>query len=130
MGKMILNGKEYAGSGSEWHEYSTEEKVVGKWIDGKPLYEKTVIYAGGTTGQISVNHGVVNLKRIIEIAASVRDSDGTGETTYPLPRISSDGYNIGIMGTGSSTITYYVPSVFGNRIVDCIFTIRYTKTTD
>ena len=42
MGKMILNGKEYAGSGSEWHEYSTEEKVVGTWIDGKPLYEVTV----------------------------------------------------------------------------------------
>ena len=41
MGKMILNGKEYAGSGGEWHEYSTDEKVVGKWTDGKPLYEKT-----------------------------------------------------------------------------------------
>ena len=41
MGMIIMNGKEYAGSGSEWHEYSTEEKVVGKWIDGKPVYEKT-----------------------------------------------------------------------------------------
>lgn len=44
MGMIIMNGKEYAGSGSEWHEYSTEEKVVGKWIDGKPLYEKTINY--------------------------------------------------------------------------------------
>ena len=42
MGKMILNGKEYAGSGSEWHEYSTDEKIVGKWIDGKPIYEKVI----------------------------------------------------------------------------------------
>lgn len=24
------------------HEYSTDEKVIGKWIDGKPLYEKVV----------------------------------------------------------------------------------------
>ena len=24
------------------HEYSTEEKVVGKWIDGKPIYEKVI----------------------------------------------------------------------------------------
>ena len=25
----------------DYHEYSTEEKVVGKWIDGKSVYEKT-----------------------------------------------------------------------------------------
>ena len=35
-------------NGSVWinddnlHEYSTEEKVVGKWIDGKPIYEITI----------------------------------------------------------------------------------------
>ena len=35
-------------NGSVWvnddnlHEYSTEEKVVGKWIDGKPIYEKVI----------------------------------------------------------------------------------------
>ena len=34
-------------NGSEWvnddnlHEYSPEEKIVGKWLDGKPIYEKT-----------------------------------------------------------------------------------------
>ena len=27
---------------SNLHEYSTEEKVVGKWIDGKPIYEKVI----------------------------------------------------------------------------------------
>ena len=27
---------------SQQHEYSTEEKVVGKWIDGKPIYEKVI----------------------------------------------------------------------------------------
>ena len=40
-------------NGSVWvnyenlHDYSTEEKVVGKWIDGKPIYEK-VIYVNIT----------------------------------------------------------------------------------
>lgn len=23
------------------HNYSTTERVIGKWIDGKPIYEKT-----------------------------------------------------------------------------------------
>lgn len=29
-------------SSSDYHVYSTNEKVVGRWIDGKPIYEKTV----------------------------------------------------------------------------------------
>lgn len=29
------------GGGSYSHDYSTNEKVVGKWIDGSPVYEKT-----------------------------------------------------------------------------------------
>ena len=28
-------------------DYSTDEKIVGTWIDGKPLYQRVVI---GTTG--------------------------------------------------------------------------------
>lgn len=40
MGKILLNGIEYS-SGGEYHVYSTTERVVGKWIDGKPIYEKT-----------------------------------------------------------------------------------------
>lgn len=28
-------------SSSDYHVYSTNEKVVGRWIDGKPIYEKT-----------------------------------------------------------------------------------------
>ena len=37
-------------NGSFWvnddnfHEYSTEEKVVGKWTDGKQIYEKVILF--------------------------------------------------------------------------------------
>jgi len=30
------------GGGSSDHDYSTSEQEVGTWIDGKPLYEKTI----------------------------------------------------------------------------------------
>jgi hypothetical protein len=30
------------GSGSSEHTYSTEEQVIGTWIDGKTIYEKTI----------------------------------------------------------------------------------------
>lgn len=40
MGVLRLNGKAYGGDIA--HHYSTNETVIGTWIDGKPLYQKTV----------------------------------------------------------------------------------------
>ena len=52
MGKMILNGKEYVG-GENWHKYSTSERIIGEWIDGKPLYERTLIYQNASASSSS-----------------------------------------------------------------------------
>ena len=37
---LKYNGSDWV-NGSNLPEYSTEEKVVGVWIDGKPIYQKT-----------------------------------------------------------------------------------------
>lgn len=34
--------KEIGSGGSSTHKYSTEEQIVGEWIDGKPIYEKVI----------------------------------------------------------------------------------------
>ena len=33
-------------------QYSTSEKVIGTWVDGKPAYQKTLILNGSYTGTI------------------------------------------------------------------------------
>ena len=38
---LFLNGKKLSG---EPHNYSTDEQVVGTWIDGSTLYEKTISF--------------------------------------------------------------------------------------
>ena len=38
----------------EQYTYSTEEKKVGKWIDGKELYRKTFVYDTPTSGNATV----------------------------------------------------------------------------
>lgn len=40
--KAIIGNQVSGGGGSALHVYSTEEKVVGTWIDGRPVYERTV----------------------------------------------------------------------------------------
>ena len=38
---LTYNGSVWV-NGDALHEYSTEEKIVGKWIDGKMIYEKVI----------------------------------------------------------------------------------------
>lgn len=39
---LVYNGSKWANSYRDYHEYSTTEKVVGKWVDGSTVYEKTI----------------------------------------------------------------------------------------
>lgn len=40
MGMIMQNEKIFA-TGEEYHKYSTNEQIVGEWIDGSTIYEKT-----------------------------------------------------------------------------------------
>lgn len=105
--------------------YSTEEKIVGTWTDGKPLYEKTILFA------VSLAGGVFTT--IAEIADMDEYCYGYGKLNtgvtfdHPLPGRSFDlGAEhsvspklIRIYNTSSSTY-----SATGNA------TVAYTKTTD
>ena len=121
---LIGNIKGPAGKdGSENQIYSTDETVIGTWIDGKPLYRKII--------KASVNQGVqkiydvsnMNLDDIIRMDGSISQSEGS---IVSLP-----------YGTSSNdfAVVYYPKSsnqieVNTSRagIVNIIF--EYTKTTD
>ena len=46
--------------------YSTEEQIVGKWIDGKPLYQKTFTgTTSTTTSSDSVAGTITNLDTLV-----------------------------------------------------------------
>lgn len=115
------------GQGGLAHHYSTNETVVGTWIDGSTLYEKTIAYT--PSGTISSNTTIANIPnaevmRVTE-ATAYNPSDNRG---YTLPDVRANGgtkitYDDGdvileiISDSWSSSWTFYV-------------TIQYTKTTD
>ena len=97
--------------------YSLEEKQVGVWIDGRPLYQKTfernVTLAGGSWA--STGDSILNGKAIDAEVTAI----GQGSDTVPVwCEIGADGHIelLNIRNSGSVTITHY--------------TIRYYKTTD
>lgn len=123
MGSEVTFLSEYASAC-----YDTNEREVGCWTDGKPLYQKTIdcgALPNNTTK--NVNHNVSDVETIFIVNAFGINSS---KESYPIPfahrsttgnqiQISVDSTKI-TLGTGGSLWT----SLNG------FVTIRYTKTTD
>lgn len=116
--------------------YSTEEKRVGTWIDGKPLYRKTItfntiIQMNKTT---SITHNIENAKNIfIDFSASFMEANiGKSDyLSYNFPLIGYDG-NItdkSYCYVDLTNINFYSNGGWGENWTKHI-TLNYTKTTD
>lgn len=121
--------------------YSTEERVVGTWIDGKKIYQKTIpvslpgkAQSPRTVSATSNNHNISNFAGII--SCDLRWYDTVDNLWYCNFLHYSD-YGIadyGIQINDSSVlIVSNNPSTgldWSTRTTDAYVTIRYTKTTD
>lgn len=129
MGKMILNGKEYAGSGSEWHEYSTEEKVVGKGINDKPIYEITKVVTGSYS-KGSENVFTVNASNVTNLRMTGGYIVYNSSVYIPLNiYINPSAYVYTYFGTNANSIEIHIYSAEWDYTKFEI-TLRYQKTTD
>ena len=111
------------------HHYSTSEKVVGTWIDGKPLYEKTIsgTFENGATS-LTLNMAS-NMEIIINIRGFLIPSDTPTnkislETKNDLAWISDF-----TSGSGNCAIRRGNAGYFGDT-PSVYITAQYTKTTD
>lgn len=114
-------------NGSVWvnsdnlHEYSTEEKIVGKWIDGKNIYEKVM-----NVGTLNVGNNVINfdnLNNIISYCGFLT----IGDAKRNFPYLQN--------GTVGKVVIneYYNDRIIVNSNWQCSnvsIIIQYTKTTD
>lgn len=109
-------------------DYSTTEKIVGTWIDGKPLYQKTVAttqsfsLSASNWSDLSVYTGGVgvaipsNIDTLVNLACNGNNSPGI--VCHRCDIVSSETH-VYIARTGSSeTIN-----------AGALFTIQYTKTS-
>lgn len=110
------------------NNYSTGEQVIGKWIDGKPLYRKVIqpVIEIGANAIVSVPHGISNLSQVLKVDATFFWDN----KTYPFPAIYADlSKQVDINYIDSTNV--YIKS-FGENWSTQITTIilEYTKTTD
>jgi hypothetical protein len=109
--------------------YSTDEKMIGQWIDGKPLYAKTI-----NTGALSnapnkkVAHSISNLGEIVSMLATYHRTDGKWfqisnvhlTTANKTLQLSITTTNVEIESNGGDY----------SDVDKSYVTLQYTKTTD
>lgn len=100
--------------------YSEEEKYIGIWIDGKPLYRKVIPYDIVTTGSNSFGHKISNIDKIVDMSGYIKISENT---FIPVNIYVGDNYSY--MYATRTLINYYSYWT-GNAY----YILEYTKTTD
>ena len=114
--------------------YTTDERVVGRWIDGRPIYKKVVVYhnsetigvKNGTT-TILIPHEITNLGLVVNnkilnrdnyiVPLTTGDNNGTFQNTTGIYQVSSTNIQLRITNDTWSPTNWF-------------FILKYTKTTD
>ena len=109
--------------------YSTNESVVGTWIDDKPIYRQ--VFTQSNTNNIS--NVATNNDMIIKMECLIRRSNTNAWRKLPWLFVSSNTYGSANWAGGfyfnNNTINFQLGSDLGT-IDKLIFIIEYTKTTD
>lgn len=108
-------------SGVPAHHYSTNEQVIGTWIDGKPIYEKTIALNGTSAPpnqfvSTGIEYGSMNIKMLL--GGKLIDSE-----TIPQ-------YYACDVGTKQNQYLAFQHHVGVNARNFNYLIIQYTKTTD
>lgn len=105
--------------------YSLDEVITSnKWIDGKPIYKKTINFGAlpNNTSK-SVAHSISGIERVVKI-------EGNGFVTgyfYPLPYPATTSVScISLYATDTNIV---VGSGSDRSSINAYITIYYTKTT-
>lgn len=109
--------------------YSTDERVIGKWKNGKPLYEKTITFTDfERNGRDTYKeHNIPNVDLAFINFSKSFGTQPSGETivgNYAYNTV----YSFQINGANRNAILYNVGSSIAMSTITV--TLDYTKTTD
>ena len=117
-------------NGSIWvnddnlHEYSTEEKIVGRWIDGKPIYERVIHVENFIIGNNEIT--LENLDTIINYSGNLILTDYPKWKRYFPYTPYNTSNKVAI--THYNNTRFVVGSSFKCNTISIL--MQYTKTTD
>lgn len=110
------------------NNYNTAEKVIGKWIDGKPVYQKTIDFGAlpNSTSK-SVNHEINNLDLILSIEGIVYQN--TSKDGFLCLNDHKTDFAWATRVSASKT-TVTIGASVDRSPFSAYITLKYTKTTN
>lgn len=119
-------------NGSIIGDYSTNEIIVGRWINKKPLYRKVISTTTTVSNDTTINHYIDNVD-LIYIAKAFAINNNNGITwTVPTDLYGTGGTtNVDRMNTyvNKNEIGFKCDTTWGTYWTKVIV-LEYTKTTD
>ena len=107
--------------------YSTTEQFTGAyWIDGKPIYRKTIVCGALPNNNTkSVAHNITNIDNIISLQGW-----GYGDNAYiPLPYVNTSAISACVM-LYATNVNIVLRTGLDRSNTNAYVTLLYTKTTD
>ena len=122
-GNVLLNGNQIIVN----NIYSEDEMVIGKWIDGKPIYRKVIVTTNAlNTTTVTINHNIENFEHIVNCYGYAP----FGTSQYLFGAVEENKY-INIASVDASTFKIKVAESWLNSFTEgCVTILEYTKTTD
>lgn len=118
-----------SGGEEEMVRYSAEERVIGTWIDGKPVYRKTVSYFMDENVDVtSFLAGISNMKFLVK-ASGVGAMPGN-MIFIPLNYIKGPNWDSFHVVITEEDATIWVQRGENYQLNQIYITLEYTKTTD
>lgn len=111
------------------HHYSTTEQVIGTWIDGKPLYEKTFYYASLPSSGECIFQTDIVVDNVVYMSGICL----WYEYAFNIPHVSWDnGLTVDLAyNTQANDIRIHPNNnSFYTQSSNFYITVRYTKTTN
>ena len=110
--------------------YSTEEKRIGTWISGKPLYRKTYVETlsskiedNGSGTQYFIHPGITNVDDVVSMTGIIDN--------YQLPYIFKDTSTaINYYNKNDNIVVLNIYKTYWTEGMKIKLTMEYTKTTD
>ena len=109
---------------------SSDETVVGKWIDGRNIYGRYIAFGQlNAASPMKKPHGIINIDRCIHIYGSARDTSLDSRYTVPLPFVSTSSASENInIGVDDENIQIYFTG--DKKRYTAMIILEYTKQSD
>lgn len=107
--------------------YSLEERQIGVWTNGKPLYQKTIKCGNISGSSASISLGISNIEMI-----TFGESYFYSSSCIPFPYLHPNTANIvsGFFENNNTSLAIRVGNDMVGYVNDLTVTVLYTKTTD